>query len=159
MIRPLRQRHRRIFAVLTVILPASFAIGIATRQSVPMSQSLPAALAPEVVFTSKIWARDDLFTKTPLRVVLLRDYENDGKFAVQLSAPAVFAKPDLLVYWTTNAVEAEDRIPDNAVLLGSFSGSAPLELPGEFLSMPGTLILYSLANGEVVEASKSISLR
>jgi hypothetical protein len=107
----------------------------------------------------KIWSRDDLFTKAPVKVVLLRERANAGRFAVQLSAPATFAKPDLLVYWTIERAEVKDRIPDNAILLGPFGGSAPVQLPGESVLTPGVLVLYSLADGEVVEVSKTISLR
>ncbi len=36
MIRPLRQRHRRIFFVLAVVLPVLFAWGIAARNGIPV---------------------------------------------------------------------------------------------------------------------------
>jgi len=40
MIRPLRQRHRRIFITLGIFLPLAFALGIAARKSVPKMSAL-----------------------------------------------------------------------------------------------------------------------
>jgi hypothetical protein len=160
MIRPLRQRHRRIFAALVVILPAAFALGIAARKPVPVVETLPAALAPEVVrFHETIWSREGLFDKARIRTVLLRENLNSGRFAVQLFAPATFVKPDLLVYWSASSAEEKNKIPDDAVLLGAFSASGPLQLPSAQSSMHGMLILYSLADGEVLDVSQPISLQ
>jgi len=158
MIHPLRQRHRRIFAVLAVILPAAFAVGVAARKPIPIIESLPPALMPKTAaFTSTIWSRTDLFSKTPIRAVLLRERADAGRYAVQFSVPATFARPDLLVYWSPGSSEL--KLPADAVLLGAFSGSEPLHLPGGLSSALGTLILYSLADGEVVDVSKPVSLQ
>ncbi len=72
----------------------------------------------------------------------------------ELSAPKNFAKPDLLVYWIAGNATTFDMIPDNAVLLGSFSNSAPLPFPRGEAESSGVLILYSLANHEVIDVSK-----
>lgn len=160
MIHSLRQRHLRMFAVLAVILPAAFAVGVAARKPIPKVESLPAALMPKTTaFPATIWSRNDLFAKTPVGTVLLREHANAGRYAIQLSAPVTFAKPDLLVYWSHNSSEPNSKLPDNAVLLGAFSGFAPLQLPNELSSTPATLILYSLADREVMDVSKPVSLQ
>lgn len=156
MIRPFRERHRQVFTILAVILPAAFAIGVAARRPVSAIEPLPAVLRPEP-FTSPtmIWSRDDLFAKTRVRVALLREQGKTGALAVRLFARAAFVKPDLLVYWS--ASEVKDKLPHDAALLGAFSGSVPLRLPSEH-SATGSLILYSLADGEVVEVSKPVAI-
>lgn len=158
MIHCLRQRHRHVFAILVVVLPGVFAVGVAARKPVPAIDSLPAALSSKAVaFNAAIWSRDDLFSKIPIRTVLLRERANAGMFAVRLVVPATFAKPDLLVYWSAGSVEGANKIPDDAILLGTFNASGALQLPTDRSSALGTLILYSLADGEIVDVSKPIS--
>jgi hypothetical protein len=144
--------------MLAIILPAAFAMGVAARKPVPAIEVLPAALMPPATsFPAPIWSRKDLFSKAPIPAALLRERADAGRYAIQLFVPAAFAKPDVLVYWCPVANVSKDSIPDDAVFLGSFNGSTPRPLPGEISSAPGTLILYSLANGEVVDVSKPFS--
>src|SRR5277367_5008874 len=121
MIRPLRQRHRRMVIVLGVFLPVAFAVGIAARKPAPTVNELPAVLAvtPQK-FAATVWNRVSLFAKTPVEVHLLREENNSGRFAVGFSAAKNFVKPDLIVYWTAGNPDITDTLPDNAVLLGSF---------------------------------------
>ena len=57
---PLRQRHRRVFAVLGVLLPVAFAIGIAARKPVTGVAALPGELAQtRSEFTTTVWERND----------------------------------------------------------------------------------------------------
>src|SRR5215208_6851605 len=100
MIRPLRQRHRRMVTVIGVLLPIAFAAGITARKPAPAVARLPAALAgtPQH-FEAVEWVRDDLFTKTAIQVRLLREKVGAGHSAVALLAPKDFLKPDLIVYW------------------------------------------------------------
>lgn len=156
MILPLRQRHRRMFAVLGVLLPIAFAVGIAARKPVPTAETLPAGLESSTQrFTSTEWMRDDLFTKSSIQVRLLRESVSAGQFAVLFSAPKDFAKPDLIVYWVAGIPSNPATVPDNARLLGAFSARA-LPLPPEVLSSEGALILFSLADQEIVDVSKAI---
>src|SRR6266404_4950209 len=121
MIRPLRKRHRRMVIVLGVFLPVAFAVGIAARKPVPGMTSLPKELvvSPQI-FAVTEWERADLFTKTPIQVRLLRESAGTGHFAVELSAPKDFEKPDLIVYWLAVGTRITDTIPDDAFVLGSF---------------------------------------
>jgi hypothetical protein len=160
MIRPLRQRHRRIVIVLGVFLPVAFAVGITARKPVPAMMSLPNELgASRQKFAATEWERSDLFTKTPIQVRLLRESAGAGHFAVEFSATKDFVKPDLIVYWVTGSPNITDRLLENARLLGAFNPSLALPLPAEAETTVGTLVLYSLANHELVEASKPFSTR
>ena len=159
MTRALRLRHRRVFAVLGVILPVALVIGITSRKPVPTAASLPRELAGESPrFAVTQWSRGDLFAKTRLRVALVRERAGAGRFAIELSAAKDFAKPDLLIYWIAVNGNVGDVIPDNAVLLGSFNGSAPLLIPSAAQQASGVLILYSLADHEIVDVSRPITL-
>src|SRR6266702_2192390 len=94
MIRPLRQRHRRMVIVLGVFLPVAFAVGIAARKSVPGMTSMPKELvASPQSFAVTEWERADLFTKTPVQVRLLRERAGAGHFAGEFSAKRDFVKP------------------------------------------------------------------
>ena len=158
MIRPLRQRHRRTVIVLGVFLPVAFAVGIAARKSVPGMTSMPKELvASPQSFAVTEWERADLFTKTPIQVRLLRERADAARFAVEFSAAKDFVKPDLIVYWVAGSPNLTDKLPDNARLLGAFNSSVALSLPPDAASGSGVLVLYSLADQEVVEVSKQFA--
>ena len=131
MIRPLRQRHRRMVIVLGVVLPIAFTVGIAARKPVPGMTSLPKELAasPQTLAVTE-WERADIFTKMPIQVRLLRESAGAGHFAVEFSAAKDFVKPDLIVYWVTGSQNITDTLPENARLLAAFSPSSPLPLVG-----------------------------
>jgi len=157
---PLRQRHRRMFAVLGVLLPLAFVAGIAAHKPVPAQGSLANQFfSSRETFTTTQWERGDLFTNAPIQVRLLRERAGHGQFALQLSSAHDFVKPDLLVYWSSGAGTIAETIPDNAVLLGVFNSNLPLPFPAETTATNGVLVLYSLADHETVALSKSISLK
>jgi hypothetical protein len=160
MIRPLRQRHRRIVIVLGVFLPVAFAVGIAARKPVPGMTSLPKELVmSQQTFSATEWERADLFTKSPVRVRLLRESADAGRFAVEFSAAKDFVKPDLIVYWVAGCPSITTALPENARLLGVFNASVALALSPDAESGSGVLVLYSLADQEVVEVSKPFALQ
>ena len=159
MISPLRQQHRRMVIVLGVFLPIAFLIGIAARKSVPGMTSLPQELvASPQKFAVTEWERADLFTKTPIQVRLLRESAGAGHFAVEFSAARDFVKPDLIVYWIAGSPNVTDTLPDNARLLGVFNSSVALSLPPDAGPDSGVLVLYSLADQEIVGVSKPFAL-
>ena len=159
MIRPLRQYHRRLVMALGIFLPVAFALGIAARKVVPTATFLPAALvgAPRL-FEAVEWERADLFAKSPVPVQLLREQTNSGQFAFDLTAPKDFVKPDLLVYWVEGNPKNARVLPANAILLGTF-GATTLPLPDGVTHSGGALLLYSLANNEIIEVSQPIQVR
>ena len=160
MIRLLRQRHRRMVIVFGVLLPVAFAVGIAARKPVPGMTSLPKELvASPQQFAVTEWERADFFTKTPIQVRLLRESAGTGRFAVEFSATKDFVKPDLIVYWVAGSPKITDTLPDNARLLGAFNSSVALSLSPDAGAGSGVLVLYSLADQEVVEVSKPFALQ
>src|SRR6266436_5958076 len=160
MIRPLRKRHRRMVIVLGVLLPVAFAVGIAARKPLPGMTSLPKELvgSPQK-FAVTQWERADLFTKAPIQVRLLRESAGAGHLAVEFSAAKDFVKPDLIVYWVTGSQNITDTLPENARLLGTFSSSVALWLSPDAAPGSGGLVLYSLADQEIVEVSKPFALQ
>jgi hypothetical protein len=154
MILALRQRHRRIFVVLTVLLTLLYGVGIAARRNVPQGGSLPPELAPQrVTFTVTGYERNDLFRKVPVQVRMFRDHWS-GALAVGFSSSNDFLKPDLLVYWSPGSPEKGVTLPQLAKLLGVFV-STTLTLPAEASTTEGHLILFSLANQEIVDVSRT----
>lgn len=160
MIRPLRQRHRHMVIALGIFLPVAFSVGIAARKPVPGMISLPKELvASPQTFASTEWKRADLFPKTPIQVRLLRESVDAGRFALDLSAAKDFVKPDLIVYWVAGSPNITDTLPDSARLLGAFNSSLPLLLSPDAGAGSGVLVLYSLADQEIVEVSKPFTVR
>ena len=158
MIRPLRQKHRRIVVALAIFLPVAFVMGIAARRPIPITEHLPSGLAttPQT-FGSLEWQRGDMFPKSPIQVRLWREHLGAGQFAVSLSAAKNFVKPDLLVYWSAGSQNIADALPANAILLGAFS-APQLPLPEAVDNSEGCLILFSLADNEIVDVTKAIRL-
>jgi len=154
MIRPLRTIHRRVFFMLGVALPAVFAISIAARKPPAIADNLPSELtAAPVLFHTAAWERSGLFAKTGIGLRLMREHAASGAFAVRLLAPKEFARPDVIVYWAAGEIASPDALPENAQLLGAFS-ARELKLPADAANREGRLILFSLADQEIVEISK-----
>jgi len=156
MIRPLRQIHRRVTAVLGVVLPTAFFVGIAARQSVPGVMPGPGIMAMQMgSTTSPGWEHVGHFPKAPVVIELLRSETMPHRVAIRLSASPEFLKPDLLVYWADKRPDRNDSLPPDAILLGAFA-SGPLWLPDEVAAAEGCLILFSLADQEIVDVSKPV---
>ena len=157
MILPLRRLHRRMFAVIGILLPVTFVAGIATRKPIPTTAPSNALLASRQAFSQGGWDRSDLFTNVAVRVQLLHDAANTNRIALQLSAPKDLVKPDLLVYWLPAESLLKDNIPDDAVLLGAFVSDQPLPMPRIGAEKAGRLILFSLADHEIIGVSKPLT--
>jgi hypothetical protein len=72
---------------------------------------------------------------------------------VSFSAAKDFVKPDLLAYWSAGNSNITNALPDNAILLGAFT-SPQLSLPETAEKPDGTLVLFSLADNEIVDVSR-----
>lgn len=152
MIIALRQRHRRIFFALGIFLPAVLVVGVAARRPVPVTATLPGVLEAAEKFDPSGPPRDGLFPKSAVSVQWLRGQNNSGALAVRFSAAKDFVKPDLMVYWVAGNPKATDALSANAVLLGAFAAAA-LPLPAAARDSAGVFVLFSLADGEVVDVS------
>ncbi len=158
MILPLRRRHRRMFAVIGILLPVAFVAGVAARKPIPTAARSDALLSPRQTFAQNGWNRSDLFTNVAFRVQLLHDAANTNRTALQISNLKDFVKADLLVYWLPTESILKDTIPDDAVLLGAFVSGQPLPISPIVAQKSGRLILYSLADHEIVTVSQSVTL-
>ena len=158
MILSLRRRHRRMFAAISVVLPIAFVAGVAARRPIPKAP-LPNSLisAEETVLVNQ-WDRRDLFSNAAIRFQLLREASNINRIAIQMSAPKDFVKADLLVYWLPAESTLKNNIPDDAVLLGAFVSGQPLPILPALTGKPGALVLYSLADDEIVSVSQPLTL-
>ncbi len=143
-----------MFAIIGVLLPLAFGVGIVARRTVPETSILPPELSTTSAqtFTATGYERDDAFEDAPVRIRLWRDLST-GQFAIGFSAPRDFVKPDLIAYWITSQPTNRTELPTNAVLLGSFVATA-LPLPAEAATAEGSLILFSLADQEIVDISR-----
>jgi hypothetical protein len=152
MIRPLRQRHRVIVCTLGVLLPVAFVAGLVARKPVPVAPSLPLELAGRANdFGKVVWTKTDIWPAQ--RIITSLRQDSTGFTAVELTFRDL-AKPDVLVYWAPGK-EPVEGLPDNARLLGALSNRSPLPIPADVRGESGRFLLYSLADHELVAASKS----
>lgn len=153
MIRPLRQWHRVIVCTLGVLLPVAFAAGLVARKPVPVTATVPSGLAGQANdFGRVLWTKADLWPGQRIVTSLRRNAA--GSVAVELMFRDL-AKPDVLVYWAAGKESAVEGLPNNARLLGALSNLNPLSIPADVRGEAGRFVLYSLADHEVVAASKS----
>jgi hypothetical protein len=157
MILSLRQRHRRVFAGLGIFLPVAVVIGITARPSLPIAKELSPVFAANNEARLVVWERSDLFSKAPISVQFLQPSNKSGGSFVGFTAAKNFVKPDLLVYWVPEDSVISDSLPATAILLGSFEASA-LAVNDSSAKSSGKLILFSLADSEIVDVSKPIVL-
>ena len=151
MILALRQRHRHLVIALGIFLPVVFAVGVVARKPVPTMAALPGGLAPIQSRPGELVR--DFLGKNPLGVGLFRDLGNKAALSVQIISRFPPVGPDLLVYWIPAAQNFDRNLPDDARLLGAFAPGMVLALPPETIHRRGRLLLYSLANQEVLETS------
>jgi len=156
MIRPLRRRHRLIVSVLGVVLPTAFAAGLAARKPVPVSTALPTAIAGRSVeFATVLWTKTALWPGHEISTRIRRSAL--GSLALDLAVQQL-PKADVLVYWVAGAETAGDGLPKNARLLGALAEHTLLPLPTGARGERGVLVLYSLADHEIVATSNAFLL-
>jgi hypothetical protein len=159
MIRPLRQRHRMMMTAMSLIIPTAFALGIAARKEFPATPDIRPKIPAETRNYTELWNRNDLWKRKDIRARLLHTESNSERFAVELTSMERIVRPDLLLYWVPAESQIQDSLPDTAYLLGSFDPSATvrLALPDQSGKEKGVLVLYSLADHEIVAISKSVT--
>ena len=153
MIRSLRKRHRLIIGALSIFVPATFALGIATRRTVPELDAAAATFSVRLP-QAELWRRDDLWENQTIGTRILN--QASGQLCVELTPKDRIVRADVLAYWLSGQRKIESILPDDAILLGSFSASTPavLTLPPAASKGRGTLLLYSLADHEIIAVSK-----
>ena len=146
---------------LGVLLPAAFSLGIASRNSMPLLRELPGNLPHQPVSSyNAAWVREDLWEKSQLRTRLLR-ISTQPTLALEVTAPEPIVKPDVLLYWIPGNPQIQESLPNGAVLLGAWMQDPvrPLNVPPAAKGSQGKLVLYSLADHEIVNVTKSFTIQ
>jgi hypothetical protein len=161
MIRSLRQRHRVMLITLATIVPTGFAAGLLSRREIPIQATIGAELTARAAPEVEVWARNDLWSGYNLDTRLVRTGDVPSRFAIEISSKSQIVRPDVLVYWAPREVPVQGGVPDEAILLGKFDSvhPLPLPLPEEAVRLTGVVILYSLADQEIVATSKTFVAR
>ena len=156
MIQSLRRRHRGAICTLGVTLPLLFAAGIAGRRPLPIAPSI----SPELR-TSPSWFGNVLWTRTNLwpgqQITTILRGEPTGSQTVEFRFRELI-RADVLVYWTRGKQLEGDGLPESAQLLGALAEGVILSLPASARNGEGHLILYSLAEHELVATSEGLVL-
>lgn len=155
MIRQLRQRHHSILVGISTLLPIAFAAGLAARNPVPPQTTMSGKASNSLRILSE---RPDLW-RADIQTRVLVDVAALDKLAVSLTPKSMLMKADILVYWVNGGKESIATLPDQAVLLGALVPETPLPLPDLGTGENGVLLLYSLADQEIVAVSKNFNPR
>ena len=107
-----------------------------------------------------VWERDDLWEKHPLHTRLLND-PITSNLALEVTANTTLVLPDVLLYWAPGTSKLDDSLPSDAVLFGAWmqEPANPVAVPQSAKFGQGRLILYSLADHEIVNVTKPFALR
>ncbi len=140
----LRVRHYRLTFAVAVTSAGLFALALRSRVVPPVEAWPSAPVRADVLQT-----RPDAFAPTPIGFEIVA--MGEAGTGVRLRSDSPVPAPDLLLYWTPDAVILED-LPLGAHLLGSVGrlGPEPLPLPAPALAADGSLLLYSGAHRRVV---------
>jgi len=157
MIQPLRRRHRRMMAAITIVLPVIFVAGLAVRKPIPATENVPSALmTPSAIsFTHLLFEKSDLWTDLNIITRVYGDQQPAERLAVELHPRDYLKIPDMLVYWHRHPSIQTDKLPDDAYLLGALAGTQKLRfiLPEPAMTQDGSLILYSLVHQKIITAT------
>ena len=95
----------------------------------------------------------------PLRTRLLSD-PTHLNLALEVTAADPVVRPDVLVYWVPGNPKMDDSLPGDAILLGAWTQDSAnaLDLPQAARAGKGKLMLYSLADHEIVNISKPFTI-
>jgi len=102
-----------------------------------------------------VWTKADLWPGQRIITRLRRDAT--GSLAVELVFRDLI-RPDVLVYWAAGSESTVERLPDSARLLGALSNRSPLPIRVDARGAAGRLLLYSLADHEMVAVSNPVRL-
>ena len=157
MIKPLRTRHRIMTAVLAIVVPILFIAGIWHRDIEPaLNESVPTSFESQASrFTSVVTETQQLSSDPSLTYRLIAETSESKRVAVELNASGNQRLPALLVYWTPS-LEVESQFPEESVLVGHWAvtKSGVFELPVRAAEEKGSILLYSLAQQEMVASSR-----
>ena len=147
MIKPLRTVHRRMFIVLAGVLPVILGIALKARPRV-------VSVTPNPVKGERVSVRLNQATAAWAKQTFSTEFYSDARNSevwFSLTPLRDLHEPDLLLYWTS---QSDANSPDltSAQLLGSFRQSKSYSLPVG--TQPVSLILYSLAHGEIVDSAR-----
>ncbi len=145
MIRPLRARHRLIFATLLIALPA----GITVALSIPrpmLPDSLPAELVHSVPAAPGAYGQIATFSPLSLKVRCGRTAS--GERLVELWEWNEPTLADVLLYWAPSEPR-DGTLPVDAAFVGSLGPQFTVLLPE---GAGGWLVVYALADSELLGA-------
>jgi hypothetical protein len=143
MTRSLRQKHRAAVFALALTLPCALTGALYLRK--------PNVIAP--YFNEHgpvVWKCYTLWPTKKITTALRRD--KSGTIAIEFTSRKLNA-PDLLLYWAAGKTNSPSTLPADARFLGATRLNAPLSVPDEIRGVPGSFILYSLANNEILAVS------
>lgn len=144
MIRSLRARHRAIFVLLAVLVPAGYAAALLGRRAPPPASAWPGE-GPTGATTGArrtvMWSQLELLTEIAR--------SDDGVLRVRALSWSEPAPPGLALYWS--AGDPAGELPDGARFLGAL-GPAAREFELRDVAEGGWLVLYSLGHGESLGA-------
>src|SRR5215470_5733745 len=142
MIQPLRSMHRRGWLALALVLPTVLVVGLTARRPLSRADSKTYNSQPR----QPIRQSDHLWAKHAIHSAFITDTSHPATVQVVLEPLGDLSVPDLLVYWSPE-LSGSDSLPTNAVLLGAFENSKPLQLQES--NAKGFLVLYSLSHQSV----------
>ena len=157
MTRKLRNKHRLIVTSLAFLLPISVGTALAVRQPFAITRTLSPPLAAGVAEHGPIvWSRGDLWSGKKIFTSLRRDAMNHVSIDL-MYRDLPFA--DLLLYWVPGQAEKLEGLPATARFLGTIFRGVPLQIPADLRGEVGRLVIYGLADHEIVTHTSTFKIQ
>ena len=145
MIQPLRTAHRWTFVVLAGILPVILGVALKARPHAARANVVKTEqTSGRLNHTTAAWAKQTFST------AFYSDANNSG-VRFTLMPLRDLDEPDLLLYWTSQSGTTSLDLT-GAHLLGPFRQGTSYSIPTGARQV--SLILYSLAHGEIVDSAR-----
>lgn len=153
MTRALRRRHRRAAGLLAIAVPAGIAAALAARPAPPMPAVLGIAALDAVppARGRMLWEGRTGDAALGIRAQIGTASGSATPTTLDVAVRSDVGQPETLAYWSARDVNG-GALPEDAILLGPVDTQRTqrLVLPAAARTTPGVLVLYRIAQGEVV---------
>ncbi len=155
MIRSLRNRHRRFFIFLAVVLPLLFLAALLSRKDPPRMSDLHSLFPSNNLETGPLLMENEtLLEDMGIRFQLFEARDDHPRRILKIHMDRSLSIPDPLLYWYAGNGDGGDQPPDTAFFLGVLDNrkTQAFLAPERSPSLDDWVMLYSLGHQKKIAA-------
>jgi len=154
--RGLRQRHRRIWLVLLIVIPLVYVAGLAARRAPLTMERIPDRLTGTFEVSAQPLIESTFAigeTEFGARLFSREGSSSPAVVELERRGTTPLVHPDVLVYWTPTTSGREQSMLADAYFMGILTEgqSQQYALPEESTQRDGRLLFYSLGHEQMLD--------